>query len=190
MRCVRWWVAACGAACMALFVGLVGVHALGGVDEASLYVEMARIASISDDIRGEADRLGQELAEVDARLATNLAVGGQPDWSVLLALLADTMGEEIALSEVRLGRGGDLSAPSPGGRRARPTRPTGNNESPTPGLTIGGVGRTQNAVVHFALRLEETGLFDEVRLVDPRRQPYHDGYVVSFRLECSMEQQP
>lgn len=187
---VRWWLAVCSGACSAMFIGLILMHTLGGVNQESLQAKAAHTTSLADEIRGEVETLDRELTSINARISANLAVGGQPDWSILLALLSDTMGDEIALSDLRLGRSGDLSAPSLGGGRGRPTRPAGNDASSSSDLTIGGLGQNQNAVVHFALRLEETDLFNEVRLVDTQRQPYRDGYAVSFRLECSMEHQP
>jgi Tfp pilus assembly protein PilN len=100
-------------------------------------------------------------------------VGKQPDWSILLALLASTLEDEIVLRSVRLVSG----AAEEGDQR----------EAGAPNLDFAGLGQSQAAVSRFVLRLEEISLFRSVKLLDTRREPFLDGHAITFRVECVLD---
>jgi hypothetical protein len=56
---------------------------------------------------------------------------------------------------------------------------------PDVALEILGVGRTPVAVSQHVLRLEQTGLFSKVALVDTGREAYLNGNAIAFRLQCT-----
>ena len=124
--------------------------------------------------------LGDRIGRDRARLASGRAVGEQPDWSLLLAMLSSALGDETVLRSVR------LQAPpeaAPGGTTgagsARTLRPIT--------LDLSGLGRTQQIVSEFVLRLEHTPLFKTVRLVDTRRELFLNDHAVVFRIECVLD---
>jgi hypothetical protein len=102
----------------------------------------------------------------------NEAVGRRADWSVLLALLAETTRDEVVLRRCRLSAGA--------GRAPRVGPPRGT-------LEVDGFGSTQSAVSDFVLRLEHTQLFRYVKLIETRREPLGTGFAVAFRIECVFE---
>ncbi len=158
---------------------------------------VARVIVVSDDralqeqLEGVQVRVEQakasvaggraDLAEARAGLEANLAVGRQPDWSVLLALLATTLGDEVVLRTCRLE---PVSGPLVGRAGAAVA---GGEEPLVIKLELMGIALTQQAVTQVVLRLERTGLFRSVKLIDTRREPFMAGHAVAFRAECVLE---
>ncbi|MHC4218116.1 MAG: PilN domain-containing protein [Planctomycetota bacterium] len=143
----------------------------------------------SDDrvLRGEIEQVRAVVHEKDtalaalkldrqqavAQLQANLAVGKQPDWSILLALLASNLDDEIVLRSVRLVSG---SAEEGEAIESGETR-----------LDFAGLGESQAAVSRFVLRLEEISLFRSVMLRDTRRESFLAGHAIAFRVECVLD---
>jgi Tfp pilus assembly protein PilN len=153
------------------------------------------------EARGEVDRLGvaheemrslrHQIADARRKLADAQTRTKRPDWSLLLAMLAGHVSEELILERCVLRP--VRPAPPDGGSPARPGAAPGE---PTPGgqvdrylLELTGLARTQTAVSRFILRLEKSGLFQEVRLVKTHRRDFRDAKVVGFRVECSLSGQ-
>lgn len=114
------------------------------------------------------------LAEAEASLRANRAVGDQPDWSMLLGLLARRLGDDIVLESLSL-------RPPESARNAAPGAPP-----VAPIVAIGGLARTHAAVSRFTLGLEETGVFSRVTLQDTRRTNLPRGEAVGFRVEAAL----
>src|SRR5260370_38207947 len=57
-------------------------------------------------------------------------------------------------------------------------------------VRIQGYGRSQAVVAQFILRLEQTGLFDDVVLVKTNREPFLDDHAMSFQVECQLRATP
>jgi hypothetical protein len=51
-------------------------------------------------------------------------------------------------------------------------------------LLLTGFGKSQESVSRFVLRLEESGVFDAVRLISSCRQTFLQGDAVAFSVEC------
>jgi hypothetical protein len=69
-------------------------------------------------------------------------------------------------------------------RRAPASQPLGAISTRL--LTITGYGRSQAAVSHFVLRLEEAQLFDQVTLIKTSREPFAASDAYAFQIECSL----
>jgi hypothetical protein len=131
--------------------------------------------------------LRRQLVETLTALETTKAVRNQPDWSKLLAGLATQLGDEIVLSHYQLTT---LTADNrvvavEGG--SVPTGPlgaflTGCRHT----LSLNGYGKAQESVSRFVLRLEGSGVFDLVRLVNCSRQTFLNGEAVAFSVECHL----
>ncbi len=120
--------------------------------------------------------LRAELKAAEADLRANRAVGKQPDWSVLLALLSTTLGDEIVLRNCR------LDAPAAKGQAV--SAAGGSQPEPDVKVQLSGYAQSQQAVAKALLRLEATPLFAEVKLLDTRREPFLEGQAVTFRVHC------
>ncbi len=168
------------AACLAYAIMLVAVYAgcrmrWGGND-----VQAGELSAVS----GEITNYNRQIAAVKnaetalrAKIDANNAVGQQPDWSILLALLARNLGNDVVLKHCEL----DLDRQDPS---SPPSADAGQQKQFV--LEVHGLGRTQTAVSAFILRLERVGLFDQVKLIRTRREEFMTGRVVAFQLACTL----
>jgi len=137
--------------------------------------------------------LRRQLAETMIALETTTAIHGQPDWGKLLTGLSLQVGDQIVLNRCQLttltADGKTLTAEAKAG--------TAESSGPLQTLPLGtfltgcrhslalkGFGRSQESVSQFVLRLEESGAFDLVRLVNSSRQTFLKGEAVAFIVEC------
>ena len=128
-----------------------------------------------------------ELSEVKLTLDASRAMQKQPDWSVLLALLANLQGGQIVMRNVQtkpMG-GGHVAAGGSEVVSAEEISAAGDNRSGYK-LVLGGMGKTQNAISQFVLRLEQCGLFERVRVIMTNRESFMSDHAVSFELLCTM----
>lgn len=176
---------ACAVACAAytalLACGLGAAHLFWDTrDDVS---PSRRLASTEDDIQRlqrQAADARADLARTRATLEANRVVAEQPDWSVLLALLGRTTGEDVVLQAVSVAPPGGAT-----GAAANATSPAAANPPADLVLELTGVGQSQLAVSRHVLRLEQTGLFAKVALLDTSRQSFLNGPAISFRLQCT-----
>ena len=120
------------------------------------------------------------ISRDEARLASGHAVGEQPDWSLLLAMLSSALGDETVLRSIRLQAPPEAAPGGGGGADAARSLPPIT-------LDLTGLGRTQQVVSEFVLRLEQMPLFKQIRLVDTRREPFLNLHAVVFRIECVLD---
>ena len=187
-RTARW----AGGMCIyaAALAGLwVAAHMMwSGVDR-TLALDVAatrqRIAQAEQTL-GE---LKPQLTEVQTTLAASHAVGHQPDWSLLLTLLADLLDERTVLRSCKLEPKGNATR-RPGAEDVLQRTDAQRAAHGPYDLHMEGYAQSQSAVSAYVLRLEATGLFQRVTLVDTRMEPFHDGRAVSFRIECQLGRQP
>ena len=181
---------ACGAYAALLACGLGAAHLMWNTGDGLPPAQ--RLAATEEDIRRferQASDAQAELAKTRATLEANRVVAEQPDWSVLLALLSRTIGEDVVLQAVSvappvLGTAAAAAAPA--------TPAAGGAAKPLADvvLELTGVGRSQLSVSRHVLRLEQTGLFSKVTLLDTSRQPYLNGPAIVFRLQCTFGAPP
>ncbi len=106
------------------------------------------------------------------------------------ALLSTTLGDRIILRNCKLttlrkssGARGPVTASTVEDRSV-----TGDaRESTTIQLGLDGFGLAQPDVSEFVLRLEETSLFRQVKLLDTRREPFLNSDAIAFHIECLLE---
>ncbi len=115
-----------------------------------------------------------QLSEAERKLNASRAVTLQPDWSVLLALLADSRGKNVVLNFCQVQEvvtAGVGTAPEDSGFRSFK-------------VLVRGLGETQSAVSHFVLQIEKLGLFDRVTMMNVNRVTVRDCEAVTFELAC------
>jgi hypothetical protein len=164
---LRRWGFVAGALTAVVLVGVFVAHVARWSDHRDVLERRDRLATLVQSAEQDLAGLQGELAGAMARQRASEAVGRRADWSVLLALLAETKGEDIALRRCRLAPGQETVQRG--------------------GLQIEGYGLTQQAVSQFVIRLEQVGLFRTVKLTETRREPLGTGHAVAFRVESVFE---
>lgn len=168
-RCVRRWIAAS-----------VGVIALTSMAMAYIRIDGRnsgfRIDSRLGEIRAEVASLESALpaleraiADAQARAQVNRRLGSRPDWGVLLAVLDSARPSGLVFESCAVSPSDVEAAPMPD--RLGPVR-----------LEIHGLSGEQQSVQEFVVRLENTGLFDEVQLMSTSRRVVGNLERVEFHL--------
>jgi hypothetical protein len=161
----RW--AVCGASYAALLVSAcVGARLAWSRDYLANAALLSQSGSRIAELNGTLHRVQQQLAAVQATRHAAQAISDQPDWSILLAILAGSSGDDVVLREVRLNA--DASSKQ------------------DLLLSLRGFGTTQPAVSQFVLRLQDTKLFDEVKLLRTGREPILAASAVTFEISCQI----
>ena len=164
-----------------------------------------RLSTVSDDIARTERAISvakTQLAAAQSTLRANQAIANQPDWSILLAVLARGIGDDVVLRSCHVHpAGGAGSRRSGGAARAvvapaatansgsAATAAAGASEEPVPFvLEANGIARTLAGAHRFVGDLEKTGLFARVTLLDTTREPFLTEGAIAFRLECSLDE--
>ena len=126
----------------------------------------------------------ETLEQKESQLRASRAIAGQPDWSELLALLAAKTQDQITL------RGCSVSPRQVAAPRMTAVKSAGVKPA-TPSfagilVSVSGAGISQTEVSQYALRLESTGLFNRVTIIETARETLADLQLVTFRLECTL----
>jgi len=177
-RRLRRWVTICGAYTALLLAGYGVAESVWGSDGRAITEESERvklrIASAGEQIA----KLQDQLLRAQRLQAANRVLSDQPDWSLLLALLSKTLEDDIVLRTCQLKPAGDGESLVSG--------LSGPTADPKGGflLSLRGYGRSQAAVAKFVLRLEQTGLFRQVKTIKTTREAFLNAEAVAFRLEC------
>lgn len=199
-RARRAWVLGLGLATLVLGPVAAGLNRLGRGALESVRQHRVR-AEEAAELGGARERqMAGVRHDLERRLAVLDAIAGHPDWSRVLLLLAQVRGEEAAFDQITLERRtvtpaaapGTAAAAAPAGRgtggdgeaagRAASARP------PAPvtvmALNLEGPSRTPAAAAGLVVRLEATGLFESVRLVQTRPDGRHGPASMGFRVEA------
>ena len=172
-RRVRAWTVAVAFYALALAAAYTGCRLTWAVDTNALAGRQEATAQRVQAISQQIAHAQAELAEAACTIKANEVVGGHPDWSLLLMLLARNMNDEVVLRQCSLGpQKANAQAPSDGTADWR--------------LDMTGYGRTVTSVSQYALALERTGLFQEVRLLKTVRQPFLAGSATHFQIQCAL----
>lgn len=121
-----------------------------------------------------------EIEQGQSMLAATQDLANNPDWGLLLGFVGKMVSGDLVLKEYQL-------------QDATPQAPVINQATDAQDRSIGafqfvvkGWGRTQAAVTDFTVKLERTGLFENVKLLDSNLQPLGSGSAVSFTIQCTM----
>lgn len=201
-RTTRWTVTV--SAYAVLLVGVYAcAYALWGGGYAAVADEERKTGLRAEHAKQAVNALQAELAAEEATLKANQALADQPDWSVLLVLVARDLGDEVVLDRCDLRPGQALEttaagspAPAPpssvsptAGPPAAAAPSPASGEAAAPGpfvLAVAGYGKTMTAVSQYVLTLERLALFDQVRLTKTNREPFLSTQAVAFQIECSL----
>jgi len=178
-RRIKRWGAVLGATATVMLAGSIGLRAGAGGDDEQMRAALAKIRAESAQRQARIEDWSGELSQVRKALDLARSVGDHPDWSVLLALVADSLGQNTVLESINLDPMGGEAVASV----------SGPEPIQTPGgyiLGLSGYGKSQVDVTRLAIRLERSGLFDRVNLVQTRSAAVGQVEAVFFRFECSL----
>ena len=179
IRRVQKWATALGAYGVLLICAYVACFAFGQDDSGAIVKEMSETTERFRASAKQIHELRESVTESSQRLAAVRVLAQNPDWSLLLAMVANNLTKEVVLDRCSL-------APVDAGIDADP---------PASGeaviyqrylLDLSGFGQSQTSVSQFVLRLEKSSLFESVRLIKTQKRNFMDGQAVSFRLECEL----
>ena len=191
---IRRCVAACAAWAFVAAGAGVATHLTWGRIDPTLEPRLQRAAQSIETADRTLAAVQADLAAARSTLRATQAIADQPDWSILLALMGRSAGPEIVLRNCNVEQTiAPVVAPvaQPTGRGAAKAPPA-PPAPPVKVFSVGtqGMGRSQFAVAQFVLRLERSGLFARVSLVDTSRESFLGREAVSFRIECVLDSSP
>lgn len=126
----------------------------------------------------EARRLATGLEATHRALTAAERLQEEPDWSIVLALVARISGENIAITSFGL-----LDS-----ERSPDRSSEARTESPAVvAVTISGVGSTHADVAAFVIGLDSAGLFSVVELERTSRTDGAPGGLTSFSVRCEID---
>lgn len=172
---IRWCAVGCAAyALFAIAAGGLAWNAWAGEDP-----EVRKeIVHVDEEIRRNELALlesGAKLSAEQTMLTAARQIAGQPDWSFLLALLAEKADNQMVLRSCQLRPAAEVA----GEARSAEMHAAGSLM-----VIVSGVARSPQGAQQYVLRLEKTGLFDRVTLVETRREPFLNGEASAFRVDC------
>lgn len=162
-------------------LGAIANFAGSGPSRAAALKERTEIETSIESGKSEIAQLNTQLSDARHRLKTSYEVSKHPDWSILLKILADLRDPHMLLDRVELSK---ITVESPSAKLA-----AGKKKAPTTPLSrfvlkLSGMGQSLDAVPPFVLRLERTGLFSNVKLVESRVSDFKGRQVSTFRIDC------
>lgn len=181
----RCWIMICGIYCVVVLVGF-SIPRVGRVGNSR--ISAGQLEEVTEQIKKTNHAIAllrPELTAAQRMLKATEAIIQHPNWSLLLALLAHQLNEEIVLHGCTLEPNHAMDA----------TQEEVNMNSTDGGVgydqnrfvfRVDGMGRTQATVSQFVLRLERCGLFSQVTLVNTQRQQIWDIDVFRFQLVCEL----
>ncbi len=187
---IKFWVSSCGGYALLWLIALIFVNVIGVADPEALGSDLEEINERAKAVEAELAQLRSDLGRSNAELAASQKIGFQPDWSVLLSLLSTTIGDSIVLRDCQLLT--NQASDSSSSKNARPTflqeEETAKESVAGLGsveLLIAGLGLSQQDVSEYVLRLEQLELFNQVKLVETRREPFLDSQAIAFHIQCN-----
>ncbi len=182
------WSLVLGSCGLFLLVAFFVANGLIVSDDSATRAELDRAVLRIQSAKARMAVLQRELSRVGVELQASRAVGGQPNWSVLLVLLSEALDPNVVLKSCRVQSVRPLRPSSNPSRFRDPSRASASSTEPEETLAlrleIEGLGRTPQAVSQFVLRLEESPLFSKVNPADTSREVFQGQYATAFSVEC------
>jgi hypothetical protein len=130
-----------------------------------------------DKVELEMTKASAALAATRVQLEAARAVGKHPDWSRLLAAIADLKGDRVALTQLELSSVG-VAPESTDGTPAAKTQAKQRSYA----LRIAGLAEEAKDASAFVAALEASQVFDEVLLQEAKSARFNDRDIVTFRI--------
>lgn len=182
----------CAAGCLA-YAGVLGIataisHAVLETADPQLQNRLTAVGLTIDQTSRSIASTRAQLDAAQSTLRASRSIAEQPDWSALLALLASKSGDEIVLKGCAVRpREPERPAVAPDPRKPGPKPAPVPPSEPVMIVALSGLGKSQQSISRFALRLEETRLFGRVTLLDTNRETGDRPDAIGFRIECALD---
>lgn len=178
---MRAWIIACTAYAVVILGAYALTQSASGGPDSALAAHLAKAAAETKKWDRQVRMLRGKVGKARLTLEANRAVGEQPDWAVVLALLAKNLDDDLVLKRCKL-------HPEPVEKpKSKSKKRTKGEPAPKPKrfiLDISGFGRSQKAISQFVLRLEGSKLFEKVTAVKTNREPFMAGKAMAFQIRC------
>jgi Tfp pilus assembly protein PilN len=173
---------------IAVFCGYAACYTHGDDGGADLLEEIRAATARLSSAGREMGSIRREIADAQRKAAAVRALTHHPDWSLLLAMLADNISEDLVLERCSLRAVEPPPPPAPPGPASAgpPDGSSAARQAESYVLELSGLAQSQTAVSQFVLRLEESGLFDAVRLIKTYRRQFQNSKTVGFQVRCSL----
>ena len=178
------------------------IASLVWVQDNSVTAQLLTVRQDVSDIEQLLKQVKNELEDTRTTLNATKLVENQSDWSILLALLAGEVDDDIVLKACKIEPMNSDSVSEQGTASISPLKrlagSLASNSEPEEKqrihveselflIDLQGYGLTQRAVSLFVLRLERTGLFEKVTLKETRREPFMNDQAIAFQVKCYLQ---
>ena len=157
----------------ALSAGWLGLHLASGGAEHAVAAQRTQIDAQIADTESAIQRLQPRLSESLATLAAGRSVGYQPNWAILLHLMANLLGDDAVLTRCHL-------------QPAKQTQ-TRHHIARVYTLNLHGLAKSHETVSAYVLALESKPVFKSVKLNATRREPWGSETAIAFDLTATLE---
>jgi len=140
--------------------------------------ELQQVKSVINRLEASEAAAFRQIETVTHELGVAEDIAGQPDWSILLGVLAAGLTDGAYLETLTtsiIEHDSGLDVPPPGNTAMGPYR-----------VTVTGVSLLQGDATRYALFLEQCRLFDSVRLVATQPRPDVNERAVGFEILCEI----
>ena len=126
------------------------------------------------------DKAARQIADLNVATAELSQISDRPDWGLLLGVIANGCGDQLVLSRCT------LSMPA---KPAQNVVQTGRAPAAAAAMTIDlqGYGANPKTVTDFALKLEMTGLFENVNIGKTTRELFGTQSATAFTMQCPLK---
>lgn len=192
-RHLRLWAGSLGVYTAILSAAVAGAAIFAPPHATSIEQALVRTDRLIAQREAELDRRQSAARAIATDLRLVEAVGKQPDWSILLRLVAAELGEETALSAWSVEPiAGTASATQSSGTTGTPRAgsvPQVLQEPAGYSMRVVGMAPSHAVVTDAVLRLEDTGLFRSVRLESARQDVRGSTRFASFTIVAELNPQ-
>ena len=178
----RVWTGGCLSYAGALTAAAVLAFLLFHQDIGALKAQSQAADAQIGQTRASTQRVSSRIGPTQSALQANQTVLSESDWSILLAVVAESLNDETFLSRVQLEPVVAKAAPAQAGPGAPPAMPA----RPPCLVKLSGYGRSQAAVAQFVASLEAVGLFESVKVIHTKRQDLLASEAIAFELYCQL----
>jgi hypothetical protein len=184
----RRWVIVGGCYIVVLALGSLGARAFDTLDDASVREEITRLSKRAGETESRQKPIMVELTRLAADRQLKDLVNSPVDYAVLLAAIGNCVKDEAILTglrwEVMPTSTERVAPPQPAGEKRKAPDPFAGPVRLKVELT--GLVQEQPAIGRLVRRINEAGLFDEVRLVKSSREGFMTSNGFSFQIECDI----
>lgn len=181
---VRRWTVGISAGTAVVAASLAGGRAAWPDDRAQLRDEELTLKTEHIDLLKQVSSLKKEVNQkIEAIHAAN-EIGNAPDWSILLALIADRTGKHIVLTSVAIEHNTPNASASTKANKAQVEQ-----TPPSISLVLSGVGTSAHQVSLYSVRLEELSLFERVVIEQSARSATGQLGSITFTIRCRLDEE-